>query len=72
MTSAHGVKLGDDFIYNFKAIGGAKATKILPDGSAENLSQNITVLFNIPVVPLTTLDNRDKLPCPITITPKLE
>jgi hypothetical protein len=72
VASAHGVNLSDDFVYNFKAIGGAKATKVLPSGEAENLSQNITVLFNIPVVPLTTLDNSDKLPCPLTITPKLE
>jgi hypothetical protein len=30
VASAHGVKLADDFVYNFRAIGGAKATKILP------------------------------------------
>lgn len=30
------------------------------------------VLFNIPVVPLTNLSERDKLPCPLAITPKIE
>lgn len=29
------------------------------------------MLFNIPVVPLTNLDERDKLPCPLEITPKV-
>ena len=70
--SSHDVALADDFVYNFRAIGGAKATKVLPSGDAENLSQNIVVLFNIPVVPMATLANRDLLPCPLTITPHLD
>lgn len=59
-------------IITFEAIAGAQATKILPVGPLENLSQNIVVLFNIPVVALTVLDRRDTLPCPLTITPRLE
>lgn len=37
-----------------------------------NLSQNIAVFFNIPMVSLTNLDEKDKLPCPIDIEPKLD
>lgn len=37
-----------------------------------NLSQNIAVFFNIPMVSLTNLDKKETLPCPIEIEPKLE
>lgn len=32
----------------------------------------MVVLFNVPMVPLTALDERDTLPCPLEITPKIE
>ena len=72
VQSAHGVALTRDFIYTFEAVSGAKATKIIPEGKLGNLTQNVVVLFNMPVVPLTSLSNRDTLPCPLQIQPKVE
>lgn len=72
IKSAYGKELGSEQVITFEAIAGAAATKILPSGKLENLGQNIIVLFNVPVVGLTNLDERDKLPCPLEITPKIE
>jgi len=49
-----------------------KVTKILPEKNLDNLSQNIIVFFNIPVVALTNLEEKDQIPCPLEITPKIE
>jgi hypothetical protein len=46
-------------------------TKIFPEKTLDNISQNLLVLFNIPLIPLTSLDNKDNLPCPVEITPKI-
>ncbi|MBP8016944.1 hypothetical protein KAZ01_02955, partial [Candidatus Gracilibacteria bacterium] len=72
VKSSYGVDIGKDYIYNIEAIGGAKVTKIIPKGNLQNISQNITAIFNIPIVPLTSLDNRDKLPCPLKISPEVK
>jgi len=72
IRSVYGKTLGNEQIFTIEAIAGAESTKILPSGKLENLGQNIVVLFNIPMVPLTNLDARDKLPCPLEITPKVE
>ncbi len=72
IRSIYGKELGKEQIFTIEAISGAAATKILPSGKLQNLGQNLVVLFNIPVVPLTNLDERDKLPCPLSITPKVE
>lgn len=71
LASKYGVRLGEDRIFNFEAIAGATATKILPSDRLDNLSQGIVVLFNIPVVPLGDLANMDRLPCPLDIAPKI-
>lgn len=71
VRSTYGKALGQEQVFTIEAIAGAEATKILPSGKVQNLGQNIVVLFNIPVVALTNLDERDKLPCPLEITPKI-
>jgi len=72
IRSVYGKTLGNEQVFTIEAIAGAESTKILPSGKLENLGQNIVVLFNIPMVPLTNLDERDKLPCPLEIIPKIE
>lgn len=64
--------IGKSYNYIFEAISWAKVTKILPENILNDISQNLLVLFNIPLIPLTSLDNKDKLPCPVTITPKID
>lgn len=71
VRSVYGKELGNEQVFMIEAVAGAKATKILPSGKLENLGQNIVVLFNIPVVPLAALDERDRLPCPLEIAPKI-
>ncbi len=72
MRQSDGALLGADKVVNFRAVPEAQALKMTPTGSLDDLGQNITVIFNTPMVPMTNLEERDKLPCPFTITPKLE
>lgn len=65
------IKLGKPYIVVFEAIWWAKVTKIIPEKTLNEVSQNLIVLFNIPLIPLTSLDNKYNLPCPIEITPKI-
>ena len=62
--------LRDQFL-RFLATPGAQAMKIFPTGNLDNLKQTITVVFNAPLVVLTNLDQRDALPCPFTMEPKV-
>lgn len=71
IESKYGVKLWKPYNIIFEAISGAKVTKIFPEKTLENISQNLLVLFNIPLIPLTSLDNKDNLPCPVEIIPKI-
>ena len=58
--------------FDLEIVSSAKVVKITPEWNLENLNQNFAVFFNIPVVPLTDLDSRDSLPCPISFEPKVE
>ena len=56
-----------------------KVVKIVPETKndnkqtiVDNLNSHIYAFFNVPMVPLTNLDNRDKLPCLIDIEPKVD
>jgi hypothetical protein len=55
-----------------EAVSSAKVVKITPSGELNNLDQNFAVFFNIPLVPLTDLDSRDLLPCPISFKPEVK
>ncbi len=65
-------KLDKEYSYIVSVIEWAKVLKIVPEWELDNLWQNIAVFFNIPMIALTNLDAKDKLPCPIEIEPKLE
>lgn len=71
VESEYWISIKNDYTVVFEAISWAKVTKIIPDWTLENISQNLLVLFNIPLIPLTNLDNQDKMPCPLDITPKI-
>ncbi len=64
--------LDKEYNYIVSIIESPKVLKITPSWKLNNLGQNIAVFFNIPMVPLTNLDTKDKLPCPIVIEPKIE
>lgn len=71
VLTREGVPLGKDHIRTFHVVSGAKVQGIFPSGSLDNLSQNITVIFNVPMIQMTNLDTRDTLPCPLKITPNV-
>lgn len=72
VESSNDMKIGKDYNYIFEAISWAKVTKILPEEKLDNIANNVVVLFNIPLLPLTTLDKQENLPCPIETNPKIE
>lgn len=63
--------LDKEYNYIVSVIESPSVLKISPEWELDNLSQNIAVFFNIPMISLTTLGAKDKLPCPIEIEPKL-
>jgi hypothetical protein len=50
-----------------------RVTEVLPDNGAAEVAtdNNITIIFNRPVVPLTILEERDDLPNPLTLSPEV-
>ncbi len=44
---------------------------MLPTGRTDALSKNPLFIFNILVVPASTLEQRDRLPCPVQFTPAI-
>ncbi len=64
--------LDEDILYIISAVAGAKVTKVIPDEKLENISKNMAVFFSIPQIPLSTLEDKSKIICPITITPKVD
>ena len=72
VKKSDGTTLGKDAFVTFLATPAAQAVKIFPSGTLDTLSQNITVVFNTPMVPLTNLEERDRLPCPLKLSPMVE
>ena len=58
--------------FELEIVSNASVVKITPQWSLNNLSQSFAVFFSVPMVPLTDLDSRDNLPCPIDFEPKVE
>ncbi len=64
--------LDKNYEYIVSVVNSANVTKITPNQKLDNLSQNLSVFFNIPMVPLTSLENKDSYLCPLEITPKID
>jgi hypothetical protein len=69
IASTQGKRLENEIRYEIEAIGGVAINKMIPDGDTKSLSKNPIFIFNIPVVPLSSLEVRDQLPCPVTFEP---
>ncbi len=72
IASVKGKKLESEISYEIEAIGGVTVNKMIPDKETDSLSKNPLFIFNIPVVPLGSLEQRDKLPCPVTFEPAVK
>jgi len=70
-TSTTGTPLREPLVFRFTTAGALEVTQVVPapgtmDAEADML---ITVMFNRPVVPLTSLKQMENLPNPLTIEP---
>lgn len=46
-----------------------KVSRAIPTGTTDKLSKNPVFIFNIPVVALASLSEKDKIPCPVKFEP---
>lgn len=69
--SASGAALNDAYQFRFSTVGFLQVAQTLPaaDSSDVEAGSTITVIFNRPVVPLTTLNEQASLPQPLVLTP---
>ena len=67
----NGAPLNDAYRFQFAAVGYLQVTQVLPAADAQDVEpgSTITVIFNRPVVPLTSLSEQDALPQPLTLDP---
>lgn len=71
LRGADGAALTEAFDLTLSSIGALAITNTIPnDGASEVVvDQTLTIIFNRPVVPLTTLGEVDTFPVPVTISP---
>ena len=69
-----GDPLREPYTFRFSTQGYLEVAQVMPAPGAEDIESNatITVIFNRPVVPLTTLSEMENLPEPLSFEPKLE
>jgi uncharacterized protein YfaS (alpha-2-macroglobulin family) len=70
---AQGSAAGDASAFTVKVVGYLEVAQVLPKPGAQDVDPagTITVIFNRPVVPLTTIAEQANLPQPLSITPDL-
>ena len=73
-TSADGAALAEPFELALRTTGYLEVAEVLPAPGSEAVDTDsvITVIFNRPVVPLVTVDERDALPDPLAFDPPVE
>jgi hypothetical protein len=71
---AQGTPLADPLRFRITTQGNLEAAQTIPADKAADVAPDtiITVLFNRPVVPLTTLGERSKLPNPLRFEPPID
>ncbi len=68
-----GEALREPYTFRFSTQGYLETAQVIPAPGAEDVESNttITVIFNRPVVPLTTLAEMEDLPQPLSFEPKI-
>jgi len=61
----------EDISFDLEVVAWAKVVKINPEWDLDNLNQNFTIFFNIPVVSLTDINSTSNI-CPIHFEPYIE
>jgi uncharacterized protein YfaS (alpha-2-macroglobulin family) len=72
--AADGAPLAQPYQFRFVTQGNLEVGQTIPAAQAQEVDPNtiVTVLFNRPVVPLTTLSQQAALPQPLSFTPLIE
>jgi alpha-2-macroglobulin len=70
--SKYGFKIKSETLISFTTVANPKISVFSPTTVAVDDSTPITILFDRPMIPLTTVDNKEKFASPITITPDIE
>lgn len=70
----NGLALSKPVSFRFQAVGYLEVTQVLPapDATEVKPDSTITVMFNRPVVPLTTIEEQSKLPQPLEFSPSVK
>jgi uncharacterized protein YfaS (alpha-2-macroglobulin family) len=68
---ADGLPLADAYRFHFTTVGYLEVTQVIPAPDSQDVEADstITVMFNRPVVPLTTLEQQEDLPQPLVFEP---
>ena len=71
---ADGVSLAEKYRFHFTTVGYLEVTQVIPAPDSQDVEADsaITVMFNRPVVPLTTLEQQEDLPQPVVFDPPIE
>ncbi|HID63525.1 MAG TPA: alpha-2-macroglobulin, partial [Anaerolineae bacterium] len=66
-----GLPLADAYRFHFTTVGYLEVTQVIPAPDSQDVEADstITVMFNRPVVPLTTLEQQEDLPQPVVFDP---
>jgi len=72
-SAATGEMLREPYIFRFATTGYLEVAQVIPDPDTTDVETDstITVMFNRPVVPLTTLAQMENLPNPLTFEPPI-
>ena len=72
--SADGDLLGEPYTFRFMTAGFLEVAQVIPEAGTIDIETNptITVIFNRPVVPLTSLAEAENLPQPLAFDPEVE
>jgi len=70
-AAANGAPLNDAYRFRFNTVGYLQVAQVLPAADTQDAEPDsiITVIFNRPVVPLTTLNEQADLPQPLILEP---
>ncbi len=73
-SAATGELLREPYTFRFATAGYLEVTQVIPDPGTTDVETNatITVMFNRPVVPLTTLAQMENLPAPLRFEPPIK
>jgi len=74
LRGADGSPLAEPFDLTLSSIGALTVSNTIPapDAAEVVVRQTLTIIFNRPVVPLTTLGEMENLPVPLSISPAME